>query len=530
MAEINKKKLEFFAICSVLLLGIMLRLPGADGRPFWVDELWRVSLILDPHVYEVYKNNPDVHTAITSPGYLFVVILASLFDSSPYFLRMTSFLPGVMCIYLAYKITTDSGASFLMGLAAALLQSANLYFIEYANQLKPYMLEAMIHLICLLYWVKIISDKNINNKQIYILMTVAIVAVLTAANIIFILPAIAATLIARAWVQSIRQLVLVFGVFVLVGLIILVMYILIWSKGGSDGDLISYWNQAFYNSDRYTGYSEYLLSKLMELFRGAFSINGRTFILGVVQITVMISALYFLIYKRAKQNLIISNIIFYVTVLAATLSTLNLAGIWPLGEIRPNIFLFSIIQVLWVIFISNILPRRICNLIAILIILLTLHSISKLSFDYLKKLGPPLEENELVWKAFEDKSNLADLIDRQCNQGSVVIFVEPVMQLFLRYKNSSRSDGYGDNTLVKGCAKITDVTAIKINCSSPRCNDDFIDTFKRHEKSKKYYWYIYTNYSKSEVVEIKNILMSYGDIEYSEEFIGAGYFGGKFSQ
>ena len=55
---------------ALACIALWLRLPGFDGRAFWNDELWRITLFLDSDPVQTYLFHPDAMTAITSPLYL----------------------------------------------------------------------------------------------------------------------------------------------------------------------------------------------------------------------------------------------------------------------------------------------------------------------------------------------------------------------------------------------------------------------------------------------------------------------------
>ncbi len=525
-----KNIVGLLTLSLILLLGIGLRLPGADGRPFWIDELWRIDLILNPDVYRIYKDNPNVHTALTSPAYLLILKIFSLFDSSTLFLRGTSFIASVICIYLAYRVASVSGAGYVLRHSAAILQATNLHFIEYSNHLKPYMIESMVHLICILYWLKLIYVKNIRSKQILMLVAILIGSVFSAANIVFILPAIAISLIDKVGYRNRRQLGLLIVGFITVGLSILTMYILVWSKGSSDGDLIGYWSQGFYvRSDE--GYGAYVLRKLLELLSGAFAISGASLqVLRIGQLTIILSIIYFLVITKTAPNSMVRGLMIFGVILVITAFAINLLGMWPLGELRPNLFMFSIIGALWVVYVSLLLPKWIGNSSALLVIIFSIYGVSQVNADYLRRLAPPLEENERVWGAFERTGEVGEIVELRCKVEPVVIFVEPGMRLALRYKYLASKDLQIDNLLIKGCAKIIDVPAIKLNCKDSECNNELINGLISLRGHIRYYWYVYSNYSVDEVSKLRGILTNHGGLESEEAFTGAGYLGGKIGE
>ena len=95
-------------------VALWLRLPGFDGRAFWIDELWRVTLFLDSTPVQTYLFKPDSMTAITSPLYLALLKAITQFSVSPEALRLPSLAAGVGSAVLAFAAMRRANAGLIV--------------------------------------------------------------------------------------------------------------------------------------------------------------------------------------------------------------------------------------------------------------------------------------------------------------------------------------------------------------------------------------------------------------------------------
>ncbi len=181
--------LSLFASLALLCVALLIRLPAHDGRPMWADELWRALLILDPHYLHNYFWGNRAEIAITSPLYILFVKAVSAFYVSTDTLRLSSFLPGVLAPVLAFVVIRMAGGSAALSFTGGLCFALNQIFASYSNELKPYMFEVFVHLACLYVWLAVLVSPRPGRRLWLLCFLTLTLAVLSAANIIFILPA-----------------------------------------------------------------------------------------------------------------------------------------------------------------------------------------------------------------------------------------------------------------------------------------------------------------------------------------------------
>ena len=185
----NEHKFVVAIFFAIGFISALLRLPGYEGQAFWNDELWRVNLIFSDGVFTKLWKLPDIYTSTTAPIYILIVKILGFFSLSPFSLRLSSLLPGIFTPIVVYLILKKFGGNVLVCVSGAILFCINSEFINFSKELKPYMFEIFIHLICFYFFAKIIIEP-ISKINIFLLCASLFCALLCSANIVFILPAV----------------------------------------------------------------------------------------------------------------------------------------------------------------------------------------------------------------------------------------------------------------------------------------------------------------------------------------------------
>ncbi len=338
----------------LIVAAMLLRWPGFDGRMLWVDELWRANLILGSGGFARYWSGPDLAIAITAPLYMAINDLLGAVSSTPWCLRLSSLLPGLISVALAFAIARRVGGGLVWACGAAALFAVNSHFIQYSNEFKPYMFEVMVHLAALYFWLILIGSGATKPWQWAALCGTLVVALLCAANAVFVLPAMAVSLVDKVWARERDKFRWAVGTFVVVGAVALGMYFLVWSYG-SDKGLINYWAEGFYDATR-ERYLTFAVSRLRGLWSGGFAVVGARHGMLLVSGLGSLCALYMWGRRGFLVTPLLRGLIIYGLTLLLTLLALNRMGLWPIGEIRPNLFLFAIGGALWILLVGCVLP------------------------------------------------------------------------------------------------------------------------------------------------------------------------------
>jgi len=331
---------------------LLIRLPGFDTVPLWLDEAWRANLVLDPEWMKTLLGKSAMAT-ITSPGYAFLNHTLGAVYASSGVLRLTSLLPGVAAAALAMPIVGRLTGSKLLGCGAALVLALNPTLIQYSNEFKPYALELCIHMI-LIYLAlraaqKIRAGEKLSRRFLWTVLCAGPIATLMSANIVFILPGYYSVL-GLTQLLSTRRLPIAFAGSALVAIVLLgAQYVLLWSGDGRDG-LTSFWRDNFYSGDDRASWT---LARLKEILTASFDtrpsvtmtgsdkpISGA--MLGTLRegffiasaLCAVLGIVSALDWRRPERFLLV--VLPIIGVLMA-----NLISFWPLGAVRPNVFLYG---------------------------------------------------------------------------------------------------------------------------------------------------------------------------------------------
>ncbi len=518
-ARTEKTKIVIVTLL-VCALALVLRLPGADGRAFWIDELWRVNFVLDPDVFHRYWPKPDLYAAITSPLYVAINrLLAELGAISPHVLRLSSLLCGLLSVVLAACILRIVGASLLLCTGGALLFAVNADFIQYSNEFKPYMFEVLTHQLCLLAWLSLLMRDKPSPWQFtgfFLLLGLALTA---SPNVVFLLPALGLSL-AYFGLRRPGTLPFIIGGFTVIGLFVLTLYFLLWSKGRDDG-LMAYWVDSFY-SPAAGSRLRYVAMKLLGLWDGAFTQarapQPASFVIMALWLLLVLAGLLRNRFRLSPQALTLG--IFYV-MLVITLVALNMAGSWPLGKIRPNQFVYA--HIILLLFITCALSplHRLATGVGLIIIAWTLINTSHIRSDRLEELAAPVEQSDLVWAAFAlPAGKAAQSIERSCkNQTHLVFFNPGMMQARDYFIRSDATHGAPASALSLPCVHLQ---SLPNAYAAPAQASAEIN--KALALKPDLIWFAHSHLDEQEVAALRSVATQYGHIVEEMRFHNAGYF------
>lgn len=506
-------------VLVLLLVGValLLRLPGFDGRALWVDELWRVNLILEPGSISQYWNAPGIYTAITAPFYMALNGFLGWISASPSFLRLSSLLPGLVSVVLAFVITRRAGGGLILACCAAVSFGTNSYFIQYSNEFKPYLFEVMIHLVCLYLWLGLITSESSESWHWVVLCVALVIASLCAANIVFVLPAMALSVVDKVWNQERDKLRLALGTFFVTGVVVISLYVLVWSYG-SDKGLINYWADGFYDSAR-GNYLTFAVNRLQGLWSGAFSVVGARRGMLILSGLGILCALY--MWWRCRVSVVVQplrGLLIYGLVLVLTLLALNLLGLWPIGEIRPNLFLFAIFCAWWMAFLSVLLPTRAQRVVGLAAMAVMVAGVTQTSRQHFEGLGPPVEQSDSVWESFATSTPVGRMVMRQCDAHPVTVFLNPSMSSAYHYFATFGGSVGGRNVLTDRCTVVVSVPDAYANPALLRSR------IMEVRPTEGMHWHAYSHLNADEVKELKFVAQELGTLMHEQSFEGAGYF------
>lgn len=508
-------------IVAAWAIALYLWLPGYNGRPLWVDELWRADLILQPDLYARYLFHPDLYTAITAPVYVLMNRSIALFFVSAESLRLSSLIPGLLSIAVAYRIATKAGGGVLLGLLAAGLIATDFEFAQYANQLKPYMLEVLIHLLCMLAWLNILGHEQRSPWHFAAFVAVVSFALFSAANVVFILPALGASVLADSWRRPGKEgLVGALVTFGVLGLLTAVLYLRVWSYG-SDKNLLAYWAHGFYGAGD-PSYLEFLRRRFDELWTGAFNLPGG---FGETEARnawwIATAAVVSLLFRWAWTRRVpgIMNAATFYFVFALTAAALNFLDLWPLGQLRPNLFLYAHLQVLLVLLLAAFSVPRLQSALAIVLVFVPLKSVATADRASLKTYGAPVERNDLVARDFADDGVIGKTIAQTCATRPTTLLINGYMEMAFEFY-STYATGWRDDfgVFLGPCVHKVVLPDASVNPNG------LMQLLSTHIVSGVPTWLLYSHQYQGDVRDLKARAAQFGRIDQEQAFVGAGYF------
>jgi uncharacterized membrane protein len=150
-------------LVGLLLLSLFLRLYRLDGQSIWLDEAYSVqSAKLNLfQIYFLHDNTPPLYHAILHWW-------IQLFGISEFSLRLPSAILGVFSVFIMYKI-----GSLLFDVEAGRLSSflltISLFHIRYSQEARAYSLSALLTLVSMYYFIKVLKKMSNQNLIGYVI-------------------------------------------------------------------------------------------------------------------------------------------------------------------------------------------------------------------------------------------------------------------------------------------------------------------------------------------------------------------------
>lgn len=506
-AGFRQTGLTWFAVTALFCAALLLRLPGYNGRPLWIDELWRANLILNPAFWHNYFFSHSVESAITSLGYACIIKVLALFQVSPDILRLSSLIPGVLAVMVAFLITRKAGGSVAVALAASIVFALNSNFINYSKEMKPYMFEVLVHMTALYAWLAVLQTQRPTMRTWLMYGLVLLLAVLSTVTAVFLLPASGLTLFIRFWADADkevrnRNLVICIAIFAAIGLVVVSLYYFIW-RYGADGGMLSIWAAGFFHSGTYV---RFVFSALLEMWREAFDT-----VVGVpreaeLALALAVATLLWGFVSRKALEPPTLYVLFSYSVLVITACLVNFANIWPLGASRVNLFLYAYLAIFLFLLAARLpfsdLAARLGLVGACFVLLWHAHSPASRAasrtyyhnvVDLLRKWGAPVERSDLVIEDFSVGGSIGNAILADCPSQKTVVVADSAMSSAVNYYTKYDTVHQQGAALLKGsCVRYQTYT-------TPLRQADMDLVLSKLLPGVSHAWFIYSHREKDEV-------------------------------
>lgn len=500
-------------------VALWLRLPGFDGRAFWIDELWRVNLFLISDPVKTYLQHPDSQTGITSPIYLALNKAITQFSLSPRVMRLPSLLAGLGSVALAFAAMRRAGAGLIVSTLIALVFAANPQFMRYSNELKPYVVEILVHLACLFCWLGVVRLPSPGRSDLIRLFVVIAIAVVFASNVAFVLPSYVITML---WaIRGRPALWPTFGIgLALIGLLVGACHLLIW-RYGVDPGMMEYWANGFWSGSAWQ-YPAWLWSRLMEMVDATFSLStnykpSRKYWLIVF---LVMAGMLLLRDRRVNYGLLWLTTLFFGG-FVVTLAALNGLGFWPLGALRPNLFAYALIAsgtgCLFACF-DRIPLLRVLYGVGLAF---ALFGVANTNTGVLHSYSSPIEEHDKVWEDFRADAPAGKQILDDCARGIPVTVLETSSMRWARvfHERQDAMERRPPSALVGSC-----VTFIHVP-HGPAALMQALEKLRIPSGGRTpEIWMLYSFVDKEGAAALRESAATAGSIDFSADFDHAGYF------
>ncbi len=173
--KILKKYWYSFLLLLIILFGVLLRLKGLLINPsMWHDECalgWNVR----------FKNYSDFFGILRfmqmAPPFFMVLtkLITKIFGFYDISLRILPFLAGIGSIIAFYLLSSSNLKSKFAVLCAVFFFAINQQLINYSFEFKPYNIDVLVTIICLLFFINLKIEKLSANKAVFYGLLLAIV-------------------------------------------------------------------------------------------------------------------------------------------------------------------------------------------------------------------------------------------------------------------------------------------------------------------------------------------------------------------
>ena len=514
------------AVLALFGIALLVRLPAHDNRPLWTDELWRANLVLDPQYWQLYLGGRGAGAAITSPLYALFMKAVSAFYVSPNTLRLSSFIPGVLAPIMAFAVIRKSGGSIALSFIAGLPFALDEIFVSYSNELKPYVFEVFVHLACLYVWLVMLAPSRPRAATWALCFLTLVLALLSTPNAIFILPAFGLSLFVQFLSRNDRKSAAVLvGVFASIAVLVAIQFLFFWRVGAGQ-NMISYWASGFRTGPQ--TYAVFFGQQLYAMWRAAFSTLLSVPSEAGVALVVFAACLIWVVYTGQAARAPVRNFLIFFASLMVTLGLVTYLQLWPLGALRPNLFLYGYMIIFLFLIVAQIpASSRVAWLFLICAVaFLSWHLRSPNSKLYYKSIearlaqvGPSLEQSDGVVKDFSYDGPVGKIIQADCSKKKTTILADQNVAMaivyYTQYDTGHRAEAA---SLTGNCVRFVQYG---FAAADPKGTGAL---FARYLAGTSNAWFIYSHTSDSDLAALEKVASRSGKISDARAFNSAGYF------
>ncbi len=329
---------------ACVALGAWARVVNAgSSASLWFDEAWRIQRLLDADSLLRQIISPPNH--IDPPVFSLAIYLLAQIRNTELVLRLVSIIPGVLAILAAYLVGRQLFSGRWTALLAAFLVAFAPWTTIFSKELKPYSLGLLVHLSVLYGFLRYWRRPELRWKVM--LATTMLCAVFFSPNIVFAFPGICILMLVQAGESKNRRQfmeTLVACAVMLAGTTIYYAAFL-HSPGNTDffDPLKNYWQDHFCPHGSFPASASWFFQRYLALYQkigfaqyAIFKDSG-TVLKALYPLMALAGALIVLVRSRRHFFRLFCLLLLPVLVMVP----FNLAGLWPFGPLRMNLFLLA---------------------------------------------------------------------------------------------------------------------------------------------------------------------------------------------
>ncbi|MGH7792984.1 MAG: glycosyltransferase family 39 protein, partial [Thermodesulfobacteriota bacterium] len=150
---------------AILFLGLFLRVYDLSDESVWYDEAFSIELANSSISGVINGSAQDIHPPLY---HILLHYWINLFGDSEFSTRFMSVVFGVFAIFMIYKVGSlilDEEA----GILSALLLALSSFHIYYSQEARMYSLMALLTLLSMYFFLKILRNRNVIDVVGYVL-------------------------------------------------------------------------------------------------------------------------------------------------------------------------------------------------------------------------------------------------------------------------------------------------------------------------------------------------------------------------
>jgi hypothetical protein len=282
----------------------------------------------------------------------------------------------------------------------------------------------------------------------------------------------------------------------------------------------NFWSEGFNQGQSYPLFA---YKKLIEIFLGSITVlglatDGPLYIKitqsGIIEITTILMLFISICLAREKQTKIQFLWLIFLAIFFSTVIFLNYLHLWPIGQLRSNLFINSYI-ILWICTVLSQIKIRNISLLAILVITGSIIIFLRTSISQLENTAMN-EQSDMVFRDFSAGGAIGNRIEKECIQGiKAKIYMNSAFSHAFEYFDTYDQYAKDNWHFPKECVEIKIFTDNQFLLAKTILNPEL--------KKTDTVWLLYSHITSNQISELMSLINQHGTIKASMSYSNAGY-------